>query len=59
MTEDIKLPTCEICGATVPNGKELCWCCEHGPLLHVDGEENKCEDVCEIKFDDEQEMVQS
>lgn len=27
---------CKICGDAVPLGKELCWCCEHGPLLHTD-----------------------
>lgn len=25
---------CRICGDTVPPGKDLCWCCEHGPKLH-------------------------
>lgn len=27
---------CKICGDAVPLGKELCWCCEHGPKLHTD-----------------------
>ena len=29
-----ELPRCKICGATIPEGKTLCWCCEHGPKLH-------------------------
>lgn len=56
MNDSSSLPTCKICGATVPNGKELCWCCEHGPKLHVDSNSHKCEDSCEIKFDG-QELV--
>ena len=35
------LPTCKVCGDVVPYGKTLCWCCEHGPKLHVDGSETK------------------
>jgi len=35
MNETEALPVCKICGATVPAGKELCWCCEHGPKLHA------------------------
>ena len=31
---DSVLPRCKICGDVVPPGKELCWCCEHGPKLH-------------------------
>ena len=27
---------CKICGDAAPPGKELCWCCEHGPKLHSD-----------------------
>ena len=30
---------CKICGDAVPPGKELCWCCEHGPKLHLDKSE--------------------
>lgn len=29
-----ELPRCKICGATVPVGKDLCWCCEHTSKLH-------------------------
>ena len=56
MVENTELPKCKICGATVPNGKDLCWCCEHGPKLHVDSTE--CKDSCEIKFNNEQELIQ-
>lgn len=31
---------CKICGDAVPLGKELCWCCEHGPKLHLDKVQN-------------------
>ena len=34
MEDNKELPRCKICGATVPIGKTLCWCCEHGPKLH-------------------------
>lgn len=29
-----ELPRCKECGDYVPQGKELCWCCEHTPKLH-------------------------
>ena len=32
---------CIKCGDTVPDGKTLCWCCEHGPKLHT-ATNNKC-----------------
>lgn len=41
-------PTCPVCGDPVPEGKTLCWCCEHGTKLHKD-EQKKCEDSCEIE----------
>ena len=52
MDECSDIPRCKICGDTVPPGKELCWCCEHGSKLHVDHEEDECSDhdSCEINF---------
>ena len=38
---------CPVCGDPVPEGKTLCWCCEHGKKLHSD--EKKCDDSCEIE----------
>lgn len=50
--EMLKLPTCKKCGATVPPGKTLCWCCEHTPKLHP-MEKQSCEskDVCELDLE--------
>lgn len=50
--EKLGLPTCKKCGATVPPGKTLCWCCEHTPKLHV-AEEQSCDskDACELKLE--------
>lgn len=51
MAEASDLPRCRKCGATVPLGKMLCWCCEHGPKLHVDStKDENCDDTCEIHF---------
>lgn len=30
----MELQKCKICGDLAPPGKEMCWCCEHGPKLH-------------------------
>ena len=52
ISKDISLPVCKKCGATVPSGKTLCWCCEHTPKLH--SSQNKdCDfsDSCEIKLE--------
>jgi len=47
-----ELPKCKKCGDTVPQGKELCWVCEHTPKLHPMEPKHGCtEDFCEIKFD--------
>ena len=49
--KEIELPRCKICGDTVPQGKELCWCCEHTPKLHKMEKPHDCkEDSCEIHF---------
>ena len=43
------LPKCKKCGETVPEGKDLCWCCEHTPKLHKPEKWAKCgEDKCNI-----------
>lgn len=39
---------CSVCGSPAPEGKTLCWCCEHEKKLHKP-EEDKCDDSCEIK----------
>lgn len=50
--EKLRLPTCKKCGATVPPGKTLCWCCEHTPKLHP-MEKRDCEskDACELNLE--------
>lgn len=46
------VPVCKKCGDPVPNGKTLCWCCEHGPKLHVDHSADKCgEDSCKLHLE--------
>ena len=48
----LELPVCKKCGATVPPGKTLCWCCEHTPKLHRP-EEQSCDskDACELDLE--------
>lgn len=41
---------CKICGDTVPSGKELCWCCEHGDKLHKTDLKTCNEDACKIEY---------
>lgn len=49
MNESIKVPTCPICGNTMPPDKKICWCCEHEPKLGIK-KDNQCKDSCEIDF---------
>ena len=36
MYQQTEIKKCEKCGDPVPEGKTLCWCCEHTPKLHRD-----------------------
>ena len=36
-----EIKRCAKCGDTVPNGKILCWCCEHTPQLHTAADKYK------------------
>ena len=49
------LPTCPICGNTLPPGKVICWCCEHEAKLGLKKSEehaHECgSDSCEIDFE--------
>ena len=38
---------CKQCGDTAPEGKDLCWCCEHDGKLHP-MTEKPCKDSCDI-----------
>ena len=52
--ENNEIPTCPICGTTLPPGKVICWCCEHEPKLGINkkNDEHNCgEDSCEIDFE--------
>lgn len=50
--EELILPTCEQCGATVPPGKTLCWCCEHTQKLHRDaGSTCDSDDACNLNLE--------
>ena len=46
------IPTCPICGNTLPPGKVICWCCEHEEKLGLTKKDNhECgKDSCEIDF---------
>lgn len=46
--QNAEVKRCRKCGDTVPNGKDLCWCCEHTPKLHP---MTGCDhDKCDIHF---------
>lgn len=49
--EIIGLPTCAKCGATVPPGKKLCWCCEHTPKLHPMDKQSCKSDACDLNLE--------
>lgn len=50
--EKLGLPTCKKCGATVPPGKILCWCCEHTPKLHPMEEKNcDSQEACNLNLE--------
>ena len=48
------LPTCPLCGTTLPPGKVICWCCEHEPKLGIKKEQTCGKDSCEINFNKEE-----
>lgn len=42
---------CVACGTSTPEGKDLCWCCEHAPKLHPMESTTGCgKDMCKIYF---------
>lgn len=50
--EKLGLPTCRKCGATVPPGKTLCWCCEYTPKLHpMEKQSCNSKDACELDLE--------
>lgn len=52
METKTNVPTCPICGNTMPADKKICWCCEHEAKLGLTKKkEHNCgEDSCEIDF---------
>lgn len=48
--QNAEVKRCRKCGDTVPNGKDLCWCCEHTPKLHPMEHKGCNHDSCEIDF---------
>ena len=50
--ESNNIPTCPICGNTIPADKKICWCCEHEEKLGLTKKDyTTCgSDSCEINF---------
>jgi predicted nucleic acid-binding Zn ribbon protein len=35
--------TCIVCGEIIPEGRDICWACEHGYITNKENEEKKVE----------------
>lgn len=49
--DKLGLPTCKRCGATVPPGKDLCWCCEHTKLHPMETKHCDSKDACDVNLE--------